>query len=195
MFGPTKIRTPSSMAVRWSGLTLLLLHLAGATAAAQEAPTPQAAEPGGMSPGTATTVSLLATAVPTAVGYASQSPGLTIAGLLFGPAVGYWVGGAPDRGWRGVGIRAGATLVGSLVVAATWGDDWTPSGGATAASLGFLGVLTYLVVDDITEVNDVIATRNAKEAAAARQPASMDLVPVVAPIDGGTVGLVGRLRF
>lgn len=195
MFGTMTTPTTFSTVVRWSGLSLLLLHLVAATPAAQEAPTPQVAEPDGMTPGTAATVSLLATAVPTALGYASRSPGLTMAGLLVGPATGYWVGGAPDRGWRGVGIRAGATLVGSVVVAAAWGDDWTPSGGATAAGLGFLGVLTYLVVDDISEVDDVIATRNGERAAAARQRASLDLAPVVSPTNGGTAGLVGRLRF
>jgi len=183
---------------------VMLLAAAGPSAlAAQEAQSPAEAPDieasadvsPGVSPGVAQMVSVLATLGPIAAGLAAQSPELFATGFYLGPATGYWIGGAAGRGWAGVGLRAGATLLGSGLVAATWGESWAPSDEAAVVSLGVLGVLVYLVVDDLVEVDDAVAARRAERSRARPAEGAIELSPIVSPSDGGTVGFVGRVRL
>lgn len=70
-------------------------------------------------------VSLVATAVPVAFattefrhGHTDAASWLGLAGIIAGPAAGYWIGGRD--GWqKGMGLRAGTLMLGSMLVLGT----------------------------------------------------------------------------
>ncbi len=113
-----------------------------------------AAAHGEPDPGTATTLSVLSTFVPCALGAAAftgDAPEsgwvLMAAGVLLGPATGYVYGKLPGRGLAGVGIRAGAAVVGMLGVASMfdeYNDSW---GGAVIALAAGAGSAVSMAVD------------------------------------------------
>jgi len=125
-------------------------------------------------------------------------------GLFFGPAVGYWYGGAAGRGWKGVGIRFGTGFVASLGVLAICGgnggencnffdsknDDTVAA--ASILMLAGLGVMAFSAVYDIAKVKSHVRKANDEKR---RQAAQVAVVPVVSPANGGTAGLVVSIRF
>ena len=129
---------------------------------------------------------------------------LTGSGLYFGPAVGYWYGGAAGRGWKGVGIRFGTGLVASLGVLAICGgnggencnffdsknDDTVAA--ASLLMLAGLGVMAFSAVYDIAKVKSHVREANDEKR---RHAAQIAVAPVVSPANGGTAGLVASIRF
>ena len=164
---------------------------------------------------TAFWLSLGSTVVPTAAGLilgasaedegTGAGPLLAGAGLLFGPAAGYAYGGATGRGLKGVGIRFGVGLVTTLgVLAICGGDDgencnFFDSGNEeTVAAAGFLalagmGAIVFSAIYDIAKVKSHV--RRANQRKVAESSPALSVAPVVSPSGGGTVGIVGRLRF
>ena len=125
-------------------------------------------------------------------------------GFNFGPAVGYWYGGAAGRGWKGVGIRLGTGLLTSLGVLAICGgtggencnvfdsDNGDSVAAASIVMLAGLGVMAFSAVYDIAKVKSHVRKANDEKR---RQAPQLSLVPVVSPANGGTAGLAGRVRF
>lgn len=106
------------------------------------------------SPGTATWISLGSTLVPCAAGtalFVSDNPeagwSLAAAGVMLGPAAGYLYGGRTGRGLAGVGIRAGASVVGVLGVGSMFDETNDSWGGAIVALAAAAGIATSMVVD------------------------------------------------
>lgn len=126
---------------------------------------------------------------------------LASSGLYIGPAVGYWYGGASGRGWKGVGIRLGTGLVAGLAITliCTSGDCGyfdNDSGSTTAVSLVALaatGVILGSAIYDLAKVKSHV--RKANEAKLRDSGASLSVLPVVSPANGGTAGLVAQVRF
>ena len=164
--------------------------------------------PGMKSEGTATPLSIVGTVVPTGLGIllasASEDSGdgsglaalVVTYGIYFGPATGYWYAGAPGRGFAGVGVRLGTSLVGGALMAAADNDDsgWGLSDGATAVAIATLTGLAISMIYDISSVNNEVRNRNV-EMAARHETSRLTIAPIVSPADGGTVGVLGRLQL
>ena len=127
---------------------------------------------------------------------------LVSSGVYFGPAVGYWYGGASGRGWMGTGIRVGTGLAAGLAIVAICGDDncgiWDDGdeGAVVAASLLALaatGVILGSAIYDLAKVKSHV--RKANEEQLRDSGASLLVLPVVSPANGGTAGLVAEVRF
>lgn len=123
---------------------------------------------------------------------------LASSGLYFGPAVGYWYGGASGRAWKGVGIRFGTGLVAGLAITliCTSGDcgyDGEGSAGAGLVALAATGVILGSAIYDLAKVKSHV--RKANEAKLRDSGASLSVLPVVSPANGGTAGLVAQVRF
>ncbi len=119
-------------------------------------------------------------------------------GLYFGPAVGYWYGGASGRGWKGVGIRLGTGIVAGLAITliCTSGDCGFDDGGSAGAGLVALaatGVILGSAIYDLAKVKSHV--RKANEAKLRDSGASLSVLPVVSPANGGMAGLVAQVRF
>lgn len=165
---------------------------------------------------TALTLSLASTLAPLALGialiaadgddYDSGSTGeigavLAGSALYFGPAVGYWYGGAAGRGWKGVGIRfavGAATTLGALAICggdrcSIWGDDDGATAGAGLLLLAGGGFILGSAIYDIAKVKSHV--RKANEEKLQRSGVELSLAPTLSPAGGGTVGIVGRIRF
>ena len=173
----------------------------------------ETAAPNLKSEDTALWLSLGSTLLPVAAGAvmiaASDSEGslgtagaiLASSGIYFGPAVGYWYGGASGRGWMGTGIRVGTGLVAGLAIVAICGDDncdiWDDDGGATAGAslvaLAATGVILGSAIYDLAKVKSHV--RKANEAKLRDSGASLSVLPIVSPANGGTAGLVAQVRF
>ena len=173
-------------------------------AALLSAPSDARAQDVTYSPGSALAVSALATAGPVVAGILADDEGLQLAlvsaGLIFGPATGYWTGGASARGWKGLrfrGIVLGATAatIGGICTVGDcqlYGTD--DSAVAAVILVGLVGsaVITISSIVDIAEVPAHV--RRANEA---RGPdgVTLSLAPVLLPTNGGTIGMSGSLRF
>lgn len=124
------------------------------------------------SPKTATLISTLSTVAPLVVGYAageSDDVAGVIGGLgvLFGPAAGYFYGGATGRGFKGVGIRAGITLVTAAGMAAVCGDSCSwEDGEAIAILLLGGGALWWSMIHDVVSVDNHVRAANERKRAA-----------------------------
>jgi hypothetical protein len=122
-------------------------------------------------------------------------------GLYFGPAVGYWYGGASGRGWKGVGIRLGTGIVAGLAITmiCTGGncdifdDDSGAMAGASLVALAATGVILGSAIYDLAKVKSHV--RRANEAKLRESGASLSVLPIVSPANGGTAGLVAQVRF
>jgi len=177
-------------------------------------PTQETAAPNVKSEDTALWLSLGSTLLPLAAGgvmiAASDAEGslstagalLVSTGLYFGPAVGYWYGGASGRGWKGVGIRLGTGIAAGLAITLICGDSncgaWSDydDGAATAASLVALaatGVILGSAIYDLARVKSHV--RKANEEKLRDSGASLSVLPVVSPANGGTAGLVAQVKF
>jgi hypothetical protein len=182
--------------VRRTALTsLVALSFAVPSAQAQEAD---------HSPGQAFTVSLLATAAPIAAGLLQNKDGLRYglisAGIMIGPAAGYWTGGAAGRGWKGIGFRG--ILVGATA-AAVYGicnidrcDIFEDEEDATVVALvvtllGAGAIAASTVIDIVEAPAHVRAANEARRASGV----TLSLAPLILPSDGGTLGISGTLRF
>lgn len=126
---------------------------------------------------------------------------LASSGLYFGPAVGYWYGGASGRAWKGVGIRLGTGIVAGLAITmiCTSGncdildDDSGAMAGASLVALAATGVILGSAIYDLAKVKSHV--RRANEAKLRDSGASLSVLPVVSPTNGGTAGLVAQVRF
>ena len=180
-------------------------------------PTQETAAPNVKSEDTALWLSLGSTLLPLAAGgvmiAASDAEGslstagalLVSSGIYFGPAVGYWYGGASGRGWKGVGIRFGTGILAGLGVLAICGGndgencDFFESGneGSVAAAsvvmLAGMGVIAFSAIYDLARVKSHV--RKANEDKLRDSGASLSVLPVVSPANGGTAGLVAQVRF
>ena len=123
-------------------------------------------------------------------------------GLYFGPAVGYWYGGASGQGWKGAGIRIGTGLVAGLAIVAICGDDncgiWDDGDegamvGASLVALAATGVILGSAIYDLARVKSHV--RKANEEKLRDSGASLSVLPVVSPANGGTAGLVAQVKF
>jgi len=154
------------------------------------------------SPGTAFAASLLATAIPVGAGLAHNDNlykvSLISTGILFGPATGYWTGGAASRGWKGIGFR-GLVVGGTAAAVYTIcsidecnifddGQDAT----TTALVVTLLGG-ALIVGSSIIDIAEVPA--HVRAANEARRGTTLSFSPVIIPTNGGTIGLSGRVRF
>ncbi len=202
-----RIALEARRAVRF---TVALIVLVPAIAQAQDLDVP-----GLKSEETALWLSLGSTAVPLVAGIAlaaaaddegtGAGPLIASAGLYFGPAVGYFYGGAAGRGWKGVGIRFGTGLVTALGVVAICGgadgencsifdsSDDDNLAAASIVALAGLAAITFSAVYDIAKVKSHVRQANQKKLS--RTEPALSLAPVVSPVGGGTVGIVGQLRF
>lgn len=125
-------------------------------------------------------------------------------GIYFGPAVGYWYGGASGRGWKGVGIRFGTGLLTGLGVLAICGGnggencsvfdsgDEASVAAASILMLAGLGVITFSAIYDIANVKSHVRRANEVKSG---DSARLSVVPVVSPANGGTAGLYARVSF
>ena len=166
--------------------------------------------PGLKSEGTATLLSLAGTILPIGLGVAmaaSENQGsddqggagglLIITGLYFGPAAGYWYGGASGRGWQGVGIRFVMTFVAGLAIASIcsgdncdiFGDD-SAFGAAAIVGLGASVAILGSAIYDIAVVRKHVRNYNQRLLGA-----RLSLAPIASPASGGTFGVVGQVRF
>lgn len=208
-------RTLRSLAV----LSLLAALICPETAQSQEAMLAFAADdeakeiPAPKSEGTATLLSLAGTVVPMTLGLVlanagegGAGSGLGLAlfsyGLYLGPATGYWYAGASGAAWKGVGVRVGISVITVAATAAICSGGgcgiFDDQDGAAAVAgivgLAALGATAYSLIRDIAGVDGHVRRHNAE--VAARQKASrLTIAPVVSPADGGTVGVLGRIRF
>lgn len=164
------------------------------------------------SEGTATLLSFAGTVVPMTLGMVlanagegGAGSGLGLAlfsyGMYLGPATGYWYAGASGAAWRGVGLRVGISLVGSVAMAAICSgggcgifDDDGALVAAGIVGLAVLGATAYSLIRDIAGVDGHVRRHNA-EVAAHQKASRLTIAPVVSPADGGTVGVFGRIRF
>ncbi len=163
--------------------------------------------PGTRNPGTATLLSAAGTVVPVVLGVVlagSDDSGSEIGALLFtygiyfGPATGYVYGGSAGRGFAGAGIRSVISLLGyGLMTAACSGGNcggFGLDGPAVTVGLLTMGGLVTSMVYDMMSVDDEVRRRN--EALAAEHWArKVTVAPVVSAADGGTVGVVGKIRL
>ena len=200
-------------ASEFSGSRLMLRTGLRTKQQVQDVPIQELPAPNLKSEDTALWLSLGSTLLPVAAGAvmiaASDSEGslstagaiLVSSGVYFGPAVGYWYGGASGRGWMGTGIRVGTGLVAGLAIVAICGDDncgiWDDDGGATAGAslvaLAATGVILGSAIYDLAKVKSHV--RKANEAKLRDSGASLSVLPVVSPANGGTAGLVAQVRF
>jgi hypothetical protein len=96
---------------------------------------------------TALTLSLLASAVPGAVGLSAQSEGADNAGsgllllgaLIVGPSVGHFYADRPGRAFAGIGIRAAAAAGLGAAVAMSWNKTSEPAKLLAGASIAVGG--------------------------------------------------------
>lgn len=102
---------------------------------------------------------------------------LTAGGLLIGPSLGYFYGGAAGRGWRGLGIRA---AIGGIMTRSFTADapDWVPFAGGAA--------VVASAIWDIASVKRTVTARNASRPRLTLAPFSGNLR---AP------GLYARIEF
>lgn len=122
-----------------------------------------------LSPAAAQRVSLAAFLVPVAAGIVLVAPHdapdgavtagrvLFFSGTLLGPAAGYWLGGAAERGWLGVGIRGGI-LGATLVTLGTLDDSYSVVPVAMVGSILLLGHAAY----DVVRVKSLTAGRQSQ---------------------------------
>ena len=163
---------------------------------------------------TATLLSAAGTVVPAALGLVllttSETGGsnpdfgalLFSAGIYFGPATGYWYGGASGPGWKGVGIRVGislATTLGMLAICSGGGCDIfsADDGAMTAATvvgIAGLGAIAASIIHDIGGVNGHVKRHNAEVATRQSRP-RLSVAPVVTPQGGGTIGVAATMSF
>ncbi len=187
-----------------STLLRLLIPVSTMVAASLFGPPPVTAQDDTHSPGGAFAVSLLATAAPVAAGAFVDGEeaqiALISAGLVLGPITGYLSGDAAERGlkglrFRGIVLGASAAAIGGICAIGDcqlFGDDESAVGSVIV--VGLLGAATIAVssVIDIVEVPEHV--RRANEARR-NEGVRLSLAPVVLPLDGGTIGFSGSVRF
>lgn len=164
---------------------------------------------------TALTLSLASTLLPAALGGVMMvvgdadsgvsTAGSVIAGLglYFGPATGYWYGGASGRGWKGVGIRFGTAVVAGAALYAICGvgdsdcsivvEDEGTAAAASLVALAATGVILFSAIWDIAKVKGHV--RKANDEKLGTHGASLSVMPVVNPMNGGSAGVVASIRF
>jgi hypothetical protein len=128
---------------------------------------------------------------------------MATAGVVVGPAVGYWTGGASSRGWKGVAIRLGVGVGGTLAIAGIcsgdncpiFGDDDGATAVAALVALAAAGVIVGSAVADVSHVRRHVRQRNERILFERERRARLSLAPVVSPVNGGTFAVVGRIGF
>ena len=212
------MRTPARKAA-WTvcAATVTAMGVPGVVRA-QDTPTPDTVMaplndvPGLKSEGTASLLSLAGTLLPIGLGVAMDTQGATgqlliATGLFFGPAAGYWYGGASGRGWKGVGIRFGIAFAAVLTVTAICSGDncgrtgsigLDLSGAEVVGAIVLLGASVAIVgsaISDIAKVDGHVRNYNQGLRAERERQVRLSLAPIASPAGGGTVGVVGQVRF
>ena len=153
-------------------------------------------EPAGVSERAAFRWSLWATAIPVAAGtvlwirQASDAwssigpdrtgPALLVAGgLTFGPSFGYSAAGLGGRGVRGVGLRAGLTLLSFLPAYGICG--WNCSKGDAAYEVAWMAVATGTGLSLISAIYDISRVRHNVRSRRARQEPRLSVTPMYVP--------------
>jgi len=99
-------------------------------------------------------LSLWSTLIPTITIVASPL------GLIAGPSMGYFYGGAPGRGWLGIGIRTAG--VGGMIV--SFAASWDCSGSECGTGLAFFTLGAAITVGsaiyDIATVKSIVRKHN-----------------------------------
>jgi hypothetical protein len=117
---------------------------------------------------------------------------LLFVGLLVGPAVGYFYGGEPGRGWTGIGIRGGVlALCGGVGYAAFHGKNSSDDLGpiillGSAAFALVLGDAIY----DLSNVEETIEKHNSEI-----QKAQLSIQPMLHVGNKNLVGLRVGVTF
>lgn len=124
---------------------------------------------------------------------------LASSGIYFGPALGYWMEGAPGRGWQGVGIRLGGMVAAGMLTAAflvrSDSDYDAMSSSASFVMLGATAGLAWSVVHDINAADRTVRRARAERRARMVQRATrVTLAPRVDPA-GHRAGVMGRITF
>lgn len=168
---------------------------------------------GGVSENTAFHLSLWSTVVPVAAGAAywlsqknpvpndpfyepdRSGPSLIMAGgFVFGPMIGYDAAQLSGRGWKGVGLRAGLTLLSFAPAFAVCG--WDCSNGDSQYDLAWLMVATGSGLSAAHAVYDIARVkhnvRRRRSAAPTTEPA-LSITPTYAP--GRSAGVLVHLSF
>ncbi|SRR6266540_5985867 len=167
-----------------------LLALFVATPAVAQEPAPRVSE------GAAFRWSLWATAIPVAAGtvlwvrqssdaWSSRGPdrsgaaSLVSAGLVFGPAFGYVAAGLGGRGARGIGLRAGLTLLSGLPAFGICG--WNCSKGDGNYELAWVIIATGTGLAAVSTIYDIARVRHNVRNRRARSDARLSLTPMYIP--------------
>ncbi len=159
------------------------------------------------SPGKATRLSTFATLAPLCLGLqltkndglASSVGGtMAVAGVLFGPSVGYFYGGCGRRGMTGIAVRVGFSALGAIAATqAEWpnlislsGDSGEPNAAAQLTAVAFTLVFVDMVLD-IVQVSRAVRRQNVLRARQA--PMATPLFQAPFGSQRPAVGL--RIRF
>jgi hypothetical protein len=173
---------------------LVVVALLATTPAAAQEPVAGSSPKSGA---TAIGISLIATVVPTALGFAadhgSARPWLLLYGLYLGPSTGYFYVGRP---WRVVGggmVRFGISVATAAGIATSCGGDWLwgceDEGAANAVA--FIGLSAYAAsaIYDIATVGSAVTKWNAE-----RQPPRFSVTPQIHPTQRSG-GVAVQVRF
>jgi len=152
--------------------------------------------------------SLWATAIPVAAGtvlwfrqasdaWSSIGPGrtgpavLVASGLTFGPSFGYSAAGLGGRGLRGVGLRAGVTLLSLGTAFAICG--WNCSKGDAAYEVAWLAFATGSGLSAVSAIHDIARVKHNVRSKRAGSEARVSLTPTYIP--GQQLGLRLQMTF
>ena len=155
-----------------------------------------AQEPVGVSERAAFRWSLWATAIPVAAGtvlwirqgsdiWSSTGPDRTGAallvagGLTFGPSFGYHAAGLGGRGMKGVGLRAGLTLLSVLPAYGICG--WNCSKGDVEYELAWVAIATGTGLAAVSAIYDIAQVRHNVRRLRARSDRDISLTPIYIP--------------
>ena len=133
------------------------------------------------SPGTALTLSALATVVPMGVAFSGAAgegvlpAGLALGGLILGPSFGYLYAGETGHALKGIGLRAvvlGATIGATTAICTAgecniFGDDDGSLAAALIVALAGFVTTSVLAIRDIGRVDDRVRARNERIARSA----------------------------
>ena len=118
-------------------------------------------------------------------------------GFVFGPMIGYQAAGLSGRGWKGVGLRSGLTLLSFVPAMAICGWDCTT--GDSAYDVAWLviatgsGLSAAHAIRDIARVkHNIRGHRGAAGSGGAPEPA-LSITPTYAP--GRSAGVLVHLSF
>jgi hypothetical protein len=138
---------------------------------------------------TALMLSLSGTVIPVGLAVAEVfEPRWVITGIFVGPSLGYFYGGEPGRGLKGIAIRGGVATASVLVGAELGLDIWGDGGGWWVVLAGTAFVVGDAIYD-VARVRSTVRKHNEK-----LQARSLGIVPTYPP-DSDAPGLALQLTF